>query len=38
MISRQEGLKISESGIDAVFKLCAGDMRRVVNMLQVSFR
>ena len=33
-ISRNEGLRISKDGIEAVFKLCQGDMRRVVNMLQ----
>lgn len=34
MIAKAEGLAISEEGIEAVFKLCAGDMRRVVNMMQ----
>ena len=34
MIAKAEGLSVSEEGIEAVFRLCAGDMRRVVNMLQ----
>ncbi len=33
-ICRNEKLIISTDGIKAVFKLCQGDMRRVVNMLQ----
>lgn len=33
-IARAESLSISDEGIQAVFRLCAGDMRRVVNMLQ----
>jgi DNA polymerase III delta prime subunit len=28
-----EGLKYTNEGIEAAFKLCEGDMRRVVNML-----
>jgi DNA polymerase III delta prime subunit len=36
MIAKAESLKISDEGIEAVFRLCAGDMRRVVNMLQVK--
>lgn len=28
---------LDPNGIEAVFKLCAGDMRRVVNMLQVIY-
>jgi replication factor C subunit 3/5 len=35
-ICNHEGLKLTPDGIEAVFKLCAGDMRRVVNMLQVT--
>lgn len=34
-ICQAENLNLGRSGIDAVFKLGAGDMRRVVNMLQV---
>jgi len=33
-ICRNERLNISHDAIEAVFKLCQGDMRRVVNMLQ----
>ncbi|EAR86910.2 replication factor C subunit 5 (macronuclear) [Tetrahymena thermophila SB210] len=33
-ICNAENLKYKNSGIEAVFKLCDGDMRRVVNMLQ----
>jgi replication factor C subunit 3/5 len=33
-ICDNEGIRISEKGIEAVFSLCQGDMRRVVNMLQ----
>lgn len=33
-ICMNEKLNISDDGIEAVFKLCQGDMRRVVNMLQ----
>lgn len=33
-ICKHERLNISNKGIEAVFKLSQGDMRRVVNMLQ----
>lgn len=33
-ISKNENLKISKDGIEAVMKLSEGDMRRCVNMLQ----
>lgn len=29
-------LEIENSAIEAVFQICDGDMRKVVNMLQVS--
>jgi len=32
-IAKEEGLKISDKGLDAVMKLSEGDMRRCVNML-----
>ncbi|EGR31962.1 replication factor c subunit, putative [Ichthyophthirius multifiliis] len=31
-----EKIKYDQSGLEAIFKLCDGDMRRVVNMLQVK--
>ena len=35
-ICDSEGLRYTKEGILAAFKLCEGDMRRVVNMLQVT--
>ncbi len=37
-ICEAENLKYTEKGIDAAFALCEGDMRRVVNMLQVKIK
>ncbi len=34
-ICKEEKLNYTPEGIEAAFKLCEGDMRRVVNMLQV---
>lgn len=33
-ICQAENLQLSEEAIKAVFRLCQGDMRRVVNMMQ----
>ena len=33
-ICKLENLDIDESGLKAIFKLCDGDMRKIVNMLQ----
>lgn len=33
-ICDNEGLKYNTDGLEAAFKLCEGDMRKVVNMLQ----
>lgn len=30
-------LNISRDGVNAIFNLCDGDMRRIVNMIQVQF-
>ncbi len=36
LINLKNRIKIEESGLEAVFNLCEGDMRKVVNMLQVN--
>jgi len=33
-ICEQENLNITDKGIESIFELCEGDMRKVVNMLQ----
>jgi replication-associated recombination protein RarA len=36
-IIENENLKITDDGKEALFKLSKGDMRRIINVLQVFF-
>ncbi len=35
-ISESEKIKISKEGLDAIFEVCGGDLRRAINTLQAS--
>lgn len=35
-IAKKEGLKVNDKAIDALYKITAGDCRRVINILQAS--
>jgi replication factor C small subunit len=36
MIAEKEGVKFSDEGLEAIFEVCGGDLRRAVNNLQAS--
>jgi len=35
-ISEKEKIKVSEEGLDAIFEVCGGDLRRAINTLQAA--
>jgi replication factor C small subunit len=35
-IAEREGIKLLEEGLDAVFEVCGGDLRRAINTLQAA--
>ncbi|MFW9984193.1 MAG: replication factor C small subunit [Candidatus Odinarchaeota archaeon] len=35
-IAKQEGVELSEDGIEAILYVCSGDMRRAINVLQAA--
>lgn len=37
-IIKKEELNVTDDGKDALFKLSKGDMRRIINVLQVFFK
>jgi replication factor C small subunit len=35
-IAKQEGIALTEDGIDAIYEISQGDMRRAINLLQMA--
>lgn len=35
-IAQKEGVKLSDDGLEAIFEVCGGDLRRAINTLQAS--
>jgi replication factor C small subunit len=36
LIAKKEGLQLLDEGLDAVFEVCGGDLRRAINTLQAA--
>jgi len=36
MIAEEEGLNLLDEGLDAIFEVCSGDLRRAINTLQAA--
>ena len=36
LIAEKEGLELSDEGLDAIFEVCSGDLRRAINNLQAA--